>query len=291
MKASKTQRTKSPNSRQSRSFIADRKRGRIFQQSGLSGRPFIAPISRQPDALTINRFPEEGEGHRRSGPPSYMESLDMTSGPSPIRFQINLSPPSGRPRPDYNSTESQLGAWERVRLTYTPLASFNTDTTSDGRPYVTSVAFGLQNQRYSYQIAQHIYQQSRSGNNRTTWLRVLSEIRGHSREHFNRFEETLRQFDSELSRHFAGLPGRHNPAAVSMELLDSHMESLLRHLHGRLNYLLWQTTCDWENTDYPRLFRGITNINVNLSPNCGPAPHVPPLPILPSTRSINTDGN
>lgn len=205
----------------------------------------------------------------------------------PINITLDMNVPT-IPGPDYSRTEDQLGAWEKVRFQSIPQISYTCGHVMTGgveSSYVTDIGLQLTRPRFEYFIARHIYQRSRGHGldrgARGTWITIHSRVRRHAREHFTRFRQVIRSMRQSISQSFAALPTRDNPVQIPQAELEAYIDSLLRYYVARIAYELWETTCEWERTDYPRLLRGIPSVSGSIRPACDPEPSVPPQPIMP----------
>lgn len=202
-------------------------------------------------------------------------------------FVVDMSAPSRDPRPDHSRTTDDLGAWEKAIFQFTPVADFDSRSTTmpDGGlgSYVTSVSYRLRAPRFRLFIAREIWDNwhDRTRSDRLKWQQIYFRIRTHARQHFTRYRETVTETRTEILSHIRGLPRISDPLGVPKHELDAYVNRLIRYLTARLHYKLWDTTCSWEREDYPRLLRGIPSVHGMLTPTCDPAPRVPPRPMAP----------
>lgn len=212
---------------------------------------------------------------------------------------VDMTPPR-RPSPDHSTSKNRLGAWEHANLGTSPQLRLETEEATDpqGRTisYVTSVAFDL-NPTYEYRIAEELWTNSQrrasTGSPQAMaaikWRQVYDIVREHADEHFARYAAVLRTMEGRIETALRQLPSGIDPVAVSEAVLQSYVEELVRHYNGRINYLAWERTCDWERTDYPRVERRVNAIpgapRITLVPACGTPPSVPPEPTIVRGRS------
>lgn len=203
-----------------------------------------------------------------------------------LRVTLDMTVPAVPP-PDFSRDERALGAWERANFIFAPQFFFNCERALEGgaeSSFVTDVGLRLTRPRFEFFIAAHIRDNrsdpSRPASERLTWWRIYERVRRHALEHFARYDRAVAATRAALERRFAALPRRSRPARMPRRELETYLRDLLLHLDGRLRYDLWDTTCQWERTDYPRLLSGIPNVQGSFTPACDPQPVVPPEPLL-----------
>lgn len=206
---------------------------------------------------------------------------------SKINITLDMPVPNVNPPPDYSRDENQLGAWERANFHLNARQLFICDRVVNNNiesSFVTDVEISFTQSAFEYFIARHIDENmndySLSPGDRRTWRRIDGRIRIHAQEHFRRYREVVASMRQTIRRRLAALPTRNNPIQIPQRDLEAYVGDLLQHLVARLHFELWQTTCDWENTDYPKLLQGIPNVQGRFVPACDPAPVVPPEPIM-----------
>jgi hypothetical protein len=87
----------------------------------------------------------------------------------------------------------------------------------------------------------------------------------------------MRDMSWDVRDELVGLPTRSRPVDVPEADLRQHVEALLQFLVARVRRALWETTCEWERIDYPRLAR-LSPILHGIRPHCGTPPRVPAHP-------------
>ncbi len=215
----------------------------------------------------------------------------------PINITLNMPYPAADPAPDYSRDETQLGAWEKANFLLNIQQFFVCDKIINNgieSSFVTDIGIRFTRADFEYLIARHIYEnmndRGRDISERIIWRQIHSRIMVHAREHFVRYRQIVDAMQQDFQQRFSALPNRNSPIQIPQHELETYVSSLLQYLVARLHYELWQTTCNWERTDYPNLLRGIPNVSGRFVPACGSAPVVPPEPVLPivvtpSTRS------
>ncbi len=206
----------------------------------------------------------------------------------PINIVLDMNYPATDPTPDYSRDETQLGAWERANFLLSVQQSAACDHIINNgveSSFVTDVTIRFTRSDFEYFIARHIYEnmndRGRDVSERIIWRQIHGRILRHAHEHFVRYRQMTDQIRQDFLQRFSALPNRNSPIQITQHELESYMISLLQFLVSRMQYQLWQTTCDWERTDYPVLLRGIPNVSGRFVPACGSPPAVPPEPILP----------
>jgi len=206
----------------------------------------------------------------------------------PINIVLDMNYPATDPTPNYTRDEIQLGAWERANYLLNVQQSAVCDHIINNgveSSFVTDVTIRFTQSDFEYFIARHIYEnmndRGREVSERIVWRQIHGRIMRHAHEHFVRYRQMTDQIRQDFLQRFSALPNRNSPIQIPQHELESYMTSLLQFLVARMQRQLWQTTCDWERTDYPVLLRGIPNVGGRFVPACGSPPVVPPEPILP----------
>ena len=196
--------------------------------------------------------------------------------------------PNVIPPPDYSRDETRLGAWERANLLLSVRQSFACDHVVNNNiesSFVTDVEISFTQSDFEYFIARHIDENMNnpalSRGDRITWKRIDNRIRIHAQEHFRRYRQVVAWMRQTIMQQLTALPNRNNPIQIPQRDLEAYLSNLLPYLVAQLRFELWETTCDWEKTDYPRLLQGIPNVQGRFVPACDPRPVVPRQPILP----------
>lgn len=205
----------------------------------------------------------------------------------PININVDMNLPATNPAADYTRDETQLGAWEKANLLLNVQQSSACDSIVNNgieSSFVTDIGIRFTRANFEYFIAQHIYENmndlGRDISERVTWRRIHGRIVVHAREHFVRYRQVVETMRQDFLQRFSALPNRNNPIQISKQDLETYVNSLLQYLTARLHFELWQTTCNWEHTDYPTLLRGLS-VGGRFVPACGTAPAVPQEPTLP----------
>lgn len=205
----------------------------------------------------------------------------------PINIALDMKVPA-IPPPDYSQDETQLGAWERANFLFTAQTLFVCDHVINNgieSSFVTDIGLRMTQPTFQYFIARQLYEnmndRGKPAGERVTWRRLHDRIRQHAQEHFTRYRQVTDTMRQMISQRFAALPTRNSPIRIPQQELETYTRNLLLYLVARLRFELWQTTCDWERTDYPNLPRGIPNVQGRFVPACDPRPSVPPEPIMP----------
>ena len=221
--------------------------------------------------------------------PTATTAMTATAIPaSPIQITLDMPTPAVDPAPDYSRDETQIGAWEQANLLLNVQSFSVCDHIMNGSnesSFVTEVSIRFTRSDFEYFIARHIYENmndyARQISERIIWRRIHGRILVHAREHFVRYRQMTDQIRQDFLQRFSALPNRTHPIMIPQAELELYMISLLQFLVARMKFQLWQTTCDWERTDYPVLLRGIPNVSGRFVPNCGTPPVVPPEPSMP----------
>jgi hypothetical protein len=201
-----------------------------------------------------------------------------------VTLEMNLP---AVPAPDLSRDETQLRAWEEANFIVVPRPFFVCDHVVNGgveESFVTDVGVHFTQATFEFFIARHLnenrHDASLPRDVRLTWMRIFERVRQHALEHFARYRRVVEATRTALEQRFAALPTRSRRVRLTQRELESYMLDLLTHLSARLQFDLWQTTCDWEREDYPRLLRGISGVSGTFRPACAPRPTVPPEPIM-----------
>jgi hypothetical protein len=201
-----------------------------------------------------------------------------------VTLEMNLP---AVPAPNFSRDETQLRAWEEANFTVNPQPFFTCDHVVNGgveSSFVTDVGVRFTQATFEFFIARHLHDNrsdlSLARDVRLTWSRIYERVYRHALEHFARYRQVVEATRQALEQRFAALPTRSHPVRLTQSELESYMLDLLNHLTGRLRFDLWQTTCNWEHEDYPRLLRGISGVSGTFRPACAPRPTVPPEPIM-----------
>jgi hypothetical protein len=207
--------------------------------------------------------------------------------PRAIHLTLDMQLP-GIPPPDYSQDQQQLGAWEQANLVFSTRQTSLCDHVTNGgveSSFVTDVGFELTQAHFEYFIARHVREnmtdQGSDVSLRLAWRQIHNRITTHAREHFTRYRRVVQSMETVIRQRLASLPTRLNPIRIPQADLETYVAQLQAHLLGRLRFELWQTTCDWENQDYPHLLDGIPGVRGRFVPNCQARPVVPPEPVLP----------
>ncbi|HEX8560015.1 MAG TPA: hypothetical protein VF668_18105 [Pyrinomonadaceae bacterium] len=253
---------------------------------------FVRGLTPQPDRIhgpLLDHFSRDAELPRErvsQHDPRYEGWLAGDPLAPELRVTLDMNVPAV-PAPDFSRDEHALGAWERANFIFAPQFFFNCGRAVEGgaeASFVTDVGLRITRPRFEFFIATHIRDNrsdpSRPAPERLTWWRIYERIRLHALEHFARYGRVVAATRADLERRFAALPRRGRPARMPQQELETYLRDLLAHLDGRLRYDLWDTTCQWERTDYPRLLSGIPNVQGSFRPACDPRPTAPPEPLL-----------
>lgn len=211
-----------------------------------------------------------------------------TTAPAlPININVNMNLPATNPAADYSRDETQLGAWEKANLLFSVQQTSACDSIINNAveySFVTDIGIRFTRADFEYFIAQHIFENMNDHgldvSTRVIWRQIHGRIMVHAREHFVRYRQVVETMRQDFLQRFSALPNRNNPIQIPKQDLETYVNDLLQYLTARLHYELWQTTCNWEHTDYPTLLRGLS-VSGSFVPACGSAPVVPPEPQLP----------
>ncbi len=216
----------------------------------------------------------------------------------PINITLDMPYPAADPAPDYTRDETQLGAWEKANFLLNVQQFFVCDKIINNgieSSFVTDIGIRFTRADFEYFIARHIYENMndrvRDISERNIWRQIHGRIRVHAHEHFVRYRQIVDAMHQDFQQRFSALPNRNSPIRIPQQDLEAYVSSLLQYLVARLHYELWQTTCNWERTDYPNLLRGIPNVSGRFVPACGSAPVVPPEPVMPIVVTPSRGGS
>jgi hypothetical protein len=208
----------------------------------------------------------------------------MPPPPTVIHLELDMPVPAN-PTADESRTQDQLRAWEEANFIFgVSMFALCDRVVKAGveSSFVTDVSFRFTQPKLEFFIAKHLAENKDDPTNpdRVTWTRIYSRVVTHGREHFRRYRTTVQAMQQVLRERFVMLPHRLNPIPIPQADLETYMNDLLLHLAGKLRLALWQTTCDWENEDYPRLLKGLSVMG-SFTVACQPKPVVPREPLLP----------
>lgn len=198
---------------------------------------------------------------------------------------IDMQVPTTDPNPDYSQTMRQLNAMETARFKTNAHAEFEADSltiNNKAKSYVKRINFSYQNPLLFYNMAKEIDEGVK--NKQIVWMQIKHRILAHAKEHFRRYRAVSDEIKAVVATEFMNLPRYSRPSDISQADLEKYTADLIHYLTSKLNYRLWETTCDWERQSYPTLFKGITNISTQgLTVNCQPQPVLrqpPQMPII-----------
>ena len=210
---------------------------------------------------------------------------------NPISIGVSANLPATR-NPDYSRTENQLEAWEKADFNYTPQLTHH--CTGQGQPgayqsYVQQAGITLTNTNFSLFVASHIHNNAFGTNlpasQRIPWIQIRNRVLAHARHHFTIYRSVINQWKAQVTADLSGLPAQGNPINIAPNVLDTFLVSRLQYWVSKLEYDLWQETCNWERTDYPLIFRGIPSVHGRIAPNCGIPPTLLAYPMVPTNVS------
>ena len=210
---------------------------------------------------------------------------------NPISIGVSANLPA-TPNPDYSRTENQLEAWEKADFNYTPQLTHH--CTGQGQPgayqsYVQQAGITLTNTNFSLFVASHIHNNAFGTNlpasQRIPWIQIRNRVLAHARHHFTIYRSVINQWKAQVTADLSGLPAQGNPINIAPNVLDTFLVSRLQYWVSKLEYDLWQETCNWERTDYPLIFRGIPSVHGRIAPNCGIPPTLLAYPMVPTNVS------
>ncbi|WP_074405560.1 eCIS core domain-containing protein [Aquimarina megaterium] len=203
---------------------------------------------------------------------------------APINVTLNMALPNN-PTPNYSRTADQLGAWEKADFHFHPQITHRC-AGGNQQSYVQEAGITLANPTLLLFVARHIHENA-SGYalpraQRIPWIQIKRRILAHATHHFTIYRDVVAQMRALILADLSALPSSANPANVSQSQLDTFLVSRLQYWMAKLRHKLWEETCNWEHTDYPRLFRDIPSVSGSVIPDCGSEPPVPPYPIVPT---------
>ncbi|HVU99488.1 MAG TPA: DUF4157 domain-containing protein [Puia sp.] len=252
-------------------------------QGGDSSADVNPPVSRKPmEAAEGDVIQTKPDKPAKGG----TQGKAAKAPPPDIKLNIDMALPKEDPEPDYRKSWKDLKAWEIARLqSHLKAYSICEHVMKDGKEwsFVSEINWIFEKPEFIYEIANEILRGTKrelekdeiSGLTDPTtdevkhaFIAIDIRIRKHSKEHFARFRQVIKDEEAVLQQKLTGLPDKNSPRRMEQKDLESYMMDYMAALVTDFQHRIWKITCDLERRDYPTLLSGIYEVHGIFEVTC-----------------------